>query len=183
MLLEWTAKNSRGRHLRRRPAARAVPGRAAVSNHNGGLIAFNPLATPGSADYGLLYVGVADGGSGGDPFNARRTWRRHSARSFASIRSARTAPTANTAFPPTTPSSRKTRTLGEIYAYGVRNPQRFSWDSKNGNMFLADIGQNMVEKVSFVTAGANLGWNIWEGDFRYGPGVTSASRTRGARRA
>ena len=55
-------------------------------------------------------------------------------------------------------------------ATASRNPQRFSWDSKNRNMILADIGQNMVEKVSLVSAGANLGWNIWEGDFRYGPG-------------
>ena len=58
-------------------------------------------------------------------------------------------------------------TLGEIYAYGVRNPQRFTWDSRNGNFFLADIGQNIVEEVDLVTAGANLGWNAWEGSFRY----------------
>ena len=57
-------------------------------------------------------------------------------------------------------------TLGEIYAYGVRNPQRFAWDSRNGNLYLADIGQNIVEEVSQVTAGANLGWNKWEGSYR-----------------
>ena len=58
-------------------------------------------------------------------------------------------------------------TLGEIYAYGVRNAQRFGWDSENGNMFLADIGQNTIEKLTLVTAGANLGWNVWEGSFEY----------------
>ena len=58
-------------------------------------------------------------------------------------------------------------TLGEIYASGVRNPQRFSWDPRNGNMFLADIGQNIVEEISLVTAGANLGWNAWEGSFKF----------------
>jgi len=58
-------------------------------------------------------------------------------------------------------------TLGEIYASGVRNPQRFSWDPKNGNLFLADIGQNIVEEISLVTAGANLGWNAWEGSFKF----------------
>jgi glucose/arabinose dehydrogenase len=58
-------------------------------------------------------------------------------------------------------------TLGEIYALGVRNPQRFAWDPRNGNMFLADIGQNIVEEISPVTAGANLGWNAWEGSFRF----------------
>ena len=56
-----------------------------------------------------------------------------------------------------------TDTLGEIYAYGVRNPQRFDWESSNGNLFLADIGQNIVEEVSLVTNGAILGWNVWEG--------------------
>lgn len=50
-------------------------------------------------------------------------------------------------------------TLGEIYAYGVRNPQRLFWDAKNGNMFMSDIGQNTVEEISPVAAGANLGWN------------------------
>ena len=53
-------------------------------------------------------------------------------------------------------------TLGEIYAYGVRNPQRFTWDPKNGNLFVADIGQNTVEEITIVTAGDNLGWNDWE---------------------
>ena len=62
-------------------------------------------------------------------------------------------------------------TLGEIYAYGVRNPQRFAWDPKNGNMFIADIGQNIVEEISPVTAGANLGWNDWEGSFRSSAGT------------
>jgi glucose/arabinose dehydrogenase len=57
--------------------------------------------------------------------------------------------------------------LPEIFAYGVRNSQRFAWDSKNGAMFMSDIGQNIVEEVSAVTPGANLGWNVWEGSFRY----------------
>ena len=55
----------------------------------------------------------------------------------------------------------------ELYAYGVRNPQRFNWDPRNDNMFLADIGQNIVEEISPVTPGANLGWNEWEGSFRF----------------
>src|SRR2546427_790324 len=54
-------------------------------------------------------------------------------------------------------------TLGEIYAFGLRNAQRFTWDPRTGNLFLADIGQSMVEKVTLVTAGANPGWNKWQG--------------------
>ena len=45
--------------------------------------------------------------------------------------------------------------------------QRFGWDPKNGAMFMSDIGQNIVEEVSPISAGANLGWNIWEGSFRF----------------
>jgi glucose/arabinose dehydrogenase len=60
----------------------------------------------------------------------------------------------------------------EIYAYGVRNSQRFGWDPKTGAMYMSDIGQNIVEEVSPVTAGANLGWNTWEGSYRF---VSSAA--------
>jgi hypothetical protein len=57
--------------------------------------------------------------------------------------------------------------LPEIFAYGIRNMQRFGWDPKNGAMFMSDIGQNIVEEVSPISAGANLGWNIWEGSYRF----------------
>ena len=101
--------------------------------------------------------------------NLAQNWRRRSARSCASIRSAPTARNGKYGIPPSNPfvSDGKPDTLGEIYAYGVRNPQRFSWDSKNGDMYVADIGQNIVEEISPVTAGANLGWNKWEGSFKY----------------
>jgi hypothetical protein len=181
VLLEWTAKD---------PAAAKYDGGAPremfriakpFSNHNGGLIAFNPLAKPGSADYGLLYIGVADGGSGGDPYGH--------AQSLAAIfgKILRIDPLgANSAngkygIPAGNPFVKnvKAGTLGEIYAYGCRNPQRFSWDPKNGNMVMADIGQNVVEKVTFVTAGANLGWNKWEGSFTYGGREVGMANQRG----
>jgi glucose/arabinose dehydrogenase len=57
--------------------------------------------------------------------------------------------------------------LGEIYTYGHRNPQRFSWDPKNGNLFEAEIGQNINEEVNLIAAGGNYGWNLWEGSFKY----------------
>jgi glucose/arabinose dehydrogenase len=60
----------------------------------------------------------------------------------------------------------------------VRNPQRFSWDSKTGRLFLADIGQNAVEEISEVTAGANLGWNKWEASFPYVNGQVDPARQR-----
>src|SRR4030095_5839787 len=65
------------------------------------------------------------------------------------------------------PFRSKAGALPEIYAFGVRNPQRFGWDPKDGRLFLADIGQNIVEEISLVRPGANLGWHTWEGSFRF----------------
>src|SRR4029453_5364522 len=70
----------------------------------------------------------------------------------------------------------KDDTLGETYSAGGRNPQRLFWDPKNGRMFISDIGQDTVEKVSSVTAGANLGWNVWEGSFRFTRGAGRGSQ-------
>ncbi len=171
VLLEWTAKN---------PLADTYDGGAPreifrtakpFQIHNGGQLAFNPLAKPGSADYGLLYVGVADGGNGGDPYRHAQNL------SVAFGKILRIDPLGTNSgngkygIPSINPFVKnvKAGTLGEIYAYGCRNPQRFSWDQKNGNMFMADIGQSVVEKITLVTPGANLGWNIWEGSFKYGP--------------
>jgi glucose/arabinose dehydrogenase len=69
--------------------------------------------------------------------------------------------------PANNPFVKDASALPEIYAVGLRNPQRFAWDSRNGNMFVADIGQNTVEEVSLVTAGGNYGWNDWEGSYRF----------------
>jgi len=167
VLLEWTARN---------PAAAAYDGEAPrellrgaqpFANHNGGEIAFNDAATANSPDYGLLYVGFADGGSGGDPNNVAQNL----SSAFGKI--LRIDPLGNNSkngkygIPKDNPFIGKPDALGEIYAYGVRNPQRFSWDAKDRKMYVADIGQNAVEEISPVTAGANLGWNIWEASFKF----------------
>jgi glucose/arabinose dehydrogenase len=181
VLLEWTAKN---------PEAATYDGGAPreifrtakpFQIHNGGQLAFNPLAKPGSADYGLLYAGVADGGTGGDPYKHAQNL------SYAFGKILRIDPLGSNSangkygIPSINPFVKNVKpgTLGEIYAYGCRNPQRFSWDPKNGNMFMADIGQNIVEKVTLVTAGANLGWNVWEGSFTYGPREVGTEKPRG----
>lgn len=173
VMLEWTAKT---------PGAAAYDGdaprelfrlRQPFANHNAGHIAFDPLAAPGSPDFGLLYIGVADGGSGGDPMRLSQNL----GSAFGKIlRIDPVGPvlpdrpaSANKKYgiPTSNPFVRTSAALPEIYAYGVRNPQRFTWDSRNRNMFLADIGQNIVEEISLVTPGANLGWNEWEGSFRF----------------
>ena len=121
---------------------------------------------PAAPEFGLLYIGVADGGSGGDPMRLAQNL----GSAFGKI--LRIDPlgtnSANGKYGIPGEQSVRRRPLArlpEIYAYGVRNPQRFAWDRRNGNMFLADIGQNIVEEISVVTPGANLGWNEWEGSY------------------
>ena len=173
VILEWTAKNPTAATYDGGPPREVLRLRQPFANHNGGHMAFNPLATPGTPEFGLLYIGVADGGSGGDPMRVGQNL----GSAFGKI--VRIDPVGPV--PPDRPAStnkeygvpasnpfvKTAGALPEIYAYGVRNPQRFAWDSRNRNMFLADIGQNIVEEVSLVTPGANLGWNDWEGSFRF----------------
>ncbi len=138
-------------------------------NHNAGHLAFDPLAEPGDSEYGLLYIGSADGGSGGDPLNLSQNLSNAFGKVLRIDPLGSDSPNGQYGIPADNhfASDGQEDTLGEIYAVGVRNPQRFWWDPANGNMFLADIGQSIIEKVSLVTNGANLGWNDWEGSFRY----------------
>jgi hypothetical protein len=180
VLLEWTAKN---------PAAATYDGdaprelfRAAqpFANHNGGQIGFNRLAAPGSPEFGLLYVGLGDGGAGGDTLNVAQNLSQAFGKILRIDPLGKNSANGRYGIPASNPfvTDPKPGALGEIYAYGVRNPQRFSWDSKTGRLFVADIGQNAVEEISPVTAGANLGWNKWEASFPYVKGEVDPTRQR-----
>jgi len=136
-------------------------------NHNGGQIAFNPLATRGGDDFGMLYVGVADGGSGGDPQNMSQDLGSIFGKILRIDPLGTDGPNGSYGIPTSNPFNGNPGALPEIWAYGVRNPQRFAWDAANGTFFFTDIGQNTVEEISTATAGDNLGWNTWEGSFRY----------------
>jgi len=177
VLLEWAAKT---------PGAATYDGTAPrellrlqqpFSNHNGGLIAFNPLARPGQPDFGMLYVGNADGGSAGDPMNMAQNMASPFGKILRIDPSGRDSRNGKYGIPGDNPFVATSGVLGEIWASGVRNPQRFGWDPANGRMFVADIGQNSVEELSPVPRGGNLGWNIWEASFRYaGRGVDTTGR-------
>jgi hypothetical protein len=169
ILLEWTAKNPSAATYDGGPPRELLRFEQPFANHNAGQLGFNPLPVPGDADFGLLYMGFADGGSGGDPLGLAQN------RSSAFGKIMRIDPLGNNSasgkygIPANNPFANdgNPNTLGEIYAWGVRNPQRFSWDPKTGNMFVADIGQGTVEEISLVRAGTNLGWNKWEGSFPF----------------
>ena len=169
VLFEWTAKNPAAATYDGGPPRELVRFRQPFANHNAGLAAFNPLAMPGGTDYGLLYVALADGGSGGDPFNAAQNLGTPFGKILRIDPLGTNSANGKYGIPASNPfvSESDPKALGEIYAYGVRNPQRFGWDPKNGNLFLAEIGQNIVEEISLITPGANLGWNTWEASFRF----------------
>jgi glucose/arabinose dehydrogenase len=167
VLLEWTAKT---------PGAATYDGgaprelfrlRQPFANHNGGMIGFNPLARQGAADFGLMYIGIADGGSGGDPMNLAQNLGSAFGKMFRIDPLGTNSRNGKYGIPAANPLLKTPNALPEIFAYGIRNMQRFGWDPKNGAMYMSDIGQNIVEEVSPISAGANLGWNIWEGSYRF----------------
>jgi glucose/arabinose dehydrogenase len=141
--------------------------RQPFANHNGGAIAFNPTAGRGAPDFGLLYVGVGDGGSGGDPMGLAQNLGSAFGKILRIDPLGKNGRGGKYGIPAANPFVSTDGALPEIFVYGVRNAQRFAWDTKNGAMFSSDIGQNIVEEVSPVTAGANLGWNTWEGSYRF----------------
>ncbi len=130
-------------------------------NHNGGQIAFGPD--------GFLYVALGDGGSGGDPLNAGQdlsTW-------LGTILRLDVDGEQPYAVPDDNPFVGVDDALDEIWAYGLRNPWRFSFDRATGDLWIADVGQNEVEEVNRQDAssagGENYGWRIMEGDACYDP--------------
>ena len=167
VLLEWTAKTPTAATYDGGPPRELLRLRQPFANHNAGQLGFNSTAAEGSPDFGLLYVGVADGGSGGDPLRMAQNMGSPFGKILRIDPLGTSGANKKYGVPTGNPFAGTPGALPEIYAYGVRNPQRFAWDAKTGALFLADIGQNIVEEVSVVTAGANLGWNDWEGSYRY----------------
>ncbi|WP_406313446.1 PQQ-dependent sugar dehydrogenase [Streptosporangium sp. NBC_01639] len=128
-------------------------------------IDFNPTAKRGSKDYGLLYVAVGDGGKGvgnTEPQNLSVPY----GKIFRIDPRARNSAGGKYGIPADNPFVSRSGALGEIYAYGMRDPHRFSWDPAGRHrMFLGHIGEKSIESVYEVTAGANFGWSEREGRF------------------
>lgn len=167
VLLEWTARDATSATYDGGEPRELMRLEQPYPNHNAGQLAFNPTAAQGSPDYGMLYVGVADGGSGGDPMNMAQNLGSIFGKILRIDPLGSNSANGRYGIPADNPFVGRDGVLGEVYAYGVRNPQKFAWDPNNGNFFMSDIGQNTVEKLTLVPRGANLGWNVWEGSFRY----------------
>jgi len=128
------------------------------SNHNGGQLAFGPD--------GYLYIGTGDGGSGGDPHNNSQNLQSLLGKILRiDVDSARDGQAYG--IPDDNPFIGEG--APEIYAYGLRNPWRFSFDSVTGQLWAADVGQQRYEEINIVARGANYGWRIQEGMACYDP--------------
>jgi glucose/arabinose dehydrogenase len=132
------------------------------SNHNGGDIAFGPD--------GYLYIASGDGGSGGDPQNnAQNTQNLLGAMLRIDVDS--TSGELNYAIPPDNPFAGSPDGRDEIFAWGLRNPWRFSFDSQTGSLWAGDVGQNAWEWIHIIENGKNYGWRIIEGSHCFNPPV------------
>ena len=132
------------------------------SNHNGGMVAFGPD--------GFLYIGMGDGGSGGDPGNRAQNLRsplgkllRIDVNGSSGRRPYR--------IPVTNPFRGRAGVPPEIFALGLRNPWRFSFDRTRGDLWIGDVGQGSREEIDFATLAraraANFGWKRFEGRSRF----------------
>ncbi len=145
-------------------------------NHNGGQVVFGPD--------GMLYIGLGDGGSAGDPLRAGQDREQL----LASI--LRIDPTGGGssayAIPADNPFVDQEDSRPEVWLKGVRNPWRFTFDRATGDLWIGDVGQETVEEVDWLSAdgdgqgagrGANLGWNEMEGDQPFEDGVEPGDHT------
>jgi glucose/arabinose dehydrogenase len=140
------------------------------ANHNGGQLAFGPD--------GFLYIGMGDGGSGGDPLNNGQSPGTLLGKLLRIDVESGTAPYV---VPPDNPFVGVAGFLPEVWALGLRNPWRFSFDRGTGDLYIGDVGQGSFEEIDFQAAGdlegRNYGWNVMEGESCYPPGTVGCNRT------
>jgi glucose/arabinose dehydrogenase len=141
------------------------------ANHNGGHLLFGPD--------GDLYIGLGDGGSGGDPHGNGQnldTW-------LGTLLRIQVDRSGQYEVPSDNPFVSTANARPEIWAYGLRNPWRFSFDRETGDLWIGDVGQNAWEEIDFQPAasagGENYGWNLYEGAHTYpaGEAVSEAGDT------
>ena len=130
------------------------------ANHNAGQLAFGPD--------GYFYIGLGDGGGSGDPLGNAQNLSTVLGSILRIDVNGLSAP-GDYAIPADNPFMGTEDAREEIWAFGLRNPWRFSFDLETGLLWAADVGQNLWEEIDIITKGANYGWNIMEGSHCYSP--------------
>ncbi|MCS6873395.1 MAG: PQQ-dependent sugar dehydrogenase [Pyrinomonadaceae bacterium] len=126
------------------------------SNHNGGMIDFGPD--------GYLYIGMGDGGSANDPQARSQNINELLGKMLRIAPSVSESPSDPPyTIPPDNPYAGPTPGADEIYAIGLRNPWRWSFDRATGQLWAGDVGQNAIEEIDIILIGRNYGWRVYEG--------------------
>lgn len=170
VLVEWSVDPNNPDRIYPRSSREILRLAAHSDDHAGGQLGFNPNAVSGDPDYGQLYISVGDGGN--TTWDHGKVEEYHLAQNMMSAfgKILRINPLRAGARSYSVPSSNpflgRKDVLPEIWASGLRNPQRFSWDRGGAKkMLIADIGQATVEEINLGKAGANYGWGLYEGEF------------------
>ncbi len=124
------------------------------TNHNGGQLAFGPD--------GLLYLAIGDGGGAGDPDNNAQD-RSNLLGSILRIDVDNPSNSLNYGIPSDNPFVGNNNIREEIFAYGLRNPWRMSFDPQTGELWTGDVGQGAREEINIIQSGGNFGWRLFEG--------------------
>jgi len=138
------------------------------TNHKGGQLVFGPD--------GFLYIGLGDGGSGGDPMGNGQNLSTFLGKMLRINVDPPFATGKEYGIPADNPFAGGGG-LPEIYAYGLRNPWRFSFEPVTNRLFVADVGQDNWEEVDILQKGGNFGWNVMEGNHCFPPGTTTCDMT------
>ena len=184
LYVDYTDRNGDTRivELHAKPGAATIDAQRRVllkikqpfDNHNGGQLQFGPD--------GFLYIGMGDGGSGGDPQGNGQKGSTLLGK-LLRIDVDHASGGRRYAIPATNPFRGRAGWRPEIYALGLRNPWRFSFDSTSGDLWIGDVGQGDWEEIDHVARGrgrgANFGWNRREGRHHFADGGFGAGRVTG----